>query len=82
MSVNIVFRWFCHFDDDTYVNVDLLLLMLANYRHNEDWYLGRPSLSTKLQITNFEQPGVSGRMNQMNHFNSVNNMNNYVLLTW
>ncbi|KAK3090216.1 hypothetical protein FSP39_010150 [Pinctada imbricata] len=35
--------WFCHVDDDNYLNVDLLLQMLRGYDPSELWYLGRAS---------------------------------------
>lgn len=44
------FRWFCHFDDDNYVNVPRLLKLLDNYNPREDWYLGRPSIPAPLEI--------------------------------
>lgn len=43
-------RWFCHFDDDNYVNVPRLLKLLDNYNPREDWYLGRPSIPAPLEI--------------------------------
>ncbi|KAK1124813.1 hypothetical protein K0M31_006173, partial [Melipona bicolor] len=42
--------WFCHFDDDNYVNVPRLLKLLDNYNPREDWYLGRPSIPAPLEI--------------------------------
>jgi hypothetical protein len=44
------FRWFCHFDDDNYVNVPRLLKVLDNYNPREDWYLGKPSIPAPLEI--------------------------------
>jgi len=44
------FRWFCHFDDDNYVNVPRLLKLLDNYNPREDWYLGKPSIPAPLEI--------------------------------
>ncbi|CAB0034608.1 unnamed protein product, partial [Trichogramma brassicae] len=43
-------QWFCHFDDDNYVNVPRLLKLLDNYNPREDWYLGRPSIPNPLEI--------------------------------
>lgn len=43
-------KWFCHFDDDNYVNVPRLLKLLDNYNPREDWYLGRPSIPAPLEI--------------------------------
>ena len=35
------YQWFCHFDDDVYVNVQQLSNMLQKYDHNEPYYIGR-----------------------------------------
>jgi len=43
-------RWFCHFDDDNYVSVPALLRKLRQFNHNEDWYLGKPSIPEPLEI--------------------------------
>jgi len=43
-------RWFCHFDDDNYVNVPALLRKLRQFDHREDWYLGKPSIPEPLEI--------------------------------
>ncbi|XP_057325172.1 fringe glycosyltransferase [Microplitis mediator] len=43
-------KWFCHFDDDNYVNVPRLLRLLDNYNPRKDWYLGRPSIPAPLEI--------------------------------
>ncbi|XP_018376065.1 PREDICTED: fringe glycosyltransferase [Trachymyrmex cornetzi] len=43
-------KWFCHFDDDNYVNVPRLLKLLDNYNPREDWYLGKPSIPAPLEI--------------------------------
>ncbi|XP_013190010.2 LOW QUALITY PROTEIN: fringe glycosyltransferase [Amyelois transitella] len=47
-------KWFCHFDDDNYVNVPRLVKILQNYNHQEDWYLGRTSVSKPVKI--FKKP--------------------------
>lgn len=41
-------RWFCHFDDDNYVNVKQLTTLLQDYNPQEDWYLGK--ISTNIPI--------------------------------
>ncbi|KRX39406.1 Fringe glycosyltransferase, partial [Trichinella nativa] len=41
-------NWFCHFDDDNYVNVPLLKKLLSKYNPDKDWYLGKPS--TKMPV--------------------------------
>lgn len=43
-------KWFCHFDDDNYVNVPRLVRMLSNYNSQRDWYLGKPSIRAPLEI--------------------------------
>ncbi|CAD7082055.1 unnamed protein product [Hermetia illucens] len=42
--------WFCHFDDDNYVNVPRLVRLLDDYSPTVDWYLGKPSISSPLEI--------------------------------
>ncbi|KAI5638530.1 fringe-like domain-containing protein [Phthorimaea operculella] len=37
-------KWFCHFDDDNYVNVPRLVEVLQGYDYQMDWYLGRKSI--------------------------------------
>lgn len=44
------FRWFCHFDDDNYVNIPKLVELLNNYSPTRDWYLGKPSIASPLEI--------------------------------
>lgn len=43
-------KWWCHFDDDNYVNVPHLLLLLNQYDWRQDWYLGKTSIKTPLEI--------------------------------
>lgn len=43
-------KWFCHFDDDNYVNVPRLVKFLGDYNPREDWYLGKPSIQAPLEI--------------------------------
>ncbi|KXJ81802.1 hypothetical protein RP20_CCG017947 [Aedes albopictus] len=42
--------WWCHFDDDNYVNVPRLVRLLDEYSPTQDWYLGKPSISSPLEI--------------------------------
>lgn len=49
-SLLFIFRWFCHFDDDNYVNVPRLVKLLDEYSPTVDWYLGKPSISSPLEI--------------------------------
>nr|XP_012614793.1 beta-1,3-N-acetylglucosaminyltransferase lunatic fringe isoform X3 [Microcebus murinus] len=44
-------RWFCHVDDDNYVNLRALLQLLASYPHTQDVYIGKPSLDRPIQAT-------------------------------
>lgn len=37
-------RWFCHVDDDNYVNPEALLSVLSAFPQGEDIYVGKPSL--------------------------------------
>lgn len=50
-------RWFCHVDDDTYVNVPKLVTLLQKYNHTKDWYLGKPSLKHPIEIMDRDNPG-------------------------
>ncbi|XP_040001318.1 beta-1,3-N-acetylglucosaminyltransferase lunatic fringe-like [Xiphias gladius] len=44
-------KWFCHVDDDNYVNVGSLLKLLSQYSHTQDVYIGRPSLERPIEAT-------------------------------
>ncbi|KAM8765074.1 beta-1,3-N-acetylglucosaminyltransferase lunatic fringe isoform 1-T1 [Rhynchonycteris naso] len=44
-------KWFCHVDDDNYVNVRALLRLLGSYLHTQDVYIGKPSLDRPIQAT-------------------------------
>ncbi|NWZ05167.1 MFNG acetylglucosaminyltransferase, partial [Agelaius phoeniceus] len=37
--------WFCHLDDDNYLNPVALLKLLSSYAETQDVYLGKPSLN-------------------------------------
>ncbi|XP_014095726.1 fringe glycosyltransferase isoform X2 [Bactrocera oleae] len=43
-------KWFCHFDDDNYVNIPRLVKLLDEYSPSVDWYLGKPSIFSPLEI--------------------------------
>ncbi|XP_073943525.1 fringe glycosyltransferase-like isoform X2 [Choristoneura fumiferana] len=43
-------KWFCHFDDDNYVNVPHLLTVLNRYNYDDYWYLGQTSMDTPTTI--------------------------------
>lgn len=42
-------KWFCHFDDDNYVNVHTLVKTLKKFNPLENVYLGRPSLTKAME---------------------------------
>ncbi|XP_077428230.1 beta-1,3-N-acetylglucosaminyltransferase lunatic fringe-like isoform X2 [Vanacampus margaritifer] len=42
-------KWFCHTDDDNYLNMAALLTLLSQYSHVQDVYIGRPSLEHPLE---------------------------------
>ncbi|KAM9125518.1 beta-1,3-N-acetylglucosaminyltransferase lunatic fringe [Pangshura tecta] len=44
-------KWFCHVDDDNYVNVRTLVKLLSGYPHTQDIYIGKPSLDRPIQAT-------------------------------
>ena len=43
-------RWFCHFDDDNYVNVPSLVRHLQRYDPNTEWYIGKTSIPKPLEL--------------------------------
>lgn len=49
-STLFICRWFCHFDDDNYVNIPKLVELLNSYNPDGDWYLGKPSIASPLEI--------------------------------
>ena len=53
----LIFRWFCHFDDDQYVNVLALEDKLRGLDSSQDWYLGKPSIEKPLEIMDRDSPG-------------------------
>ncbi|XP_052050668.1 LOW QUALITY PROTEIN: beta-1,3-N-acetylglucosaminyltransferase radical fringe [Apodemus sylvaticus] len=50
-------KWFCHVDDDNYVNPKSLLRLLSAFSSNQDIYLGRPSLDHPIEATERVQGG-------------------------
>ncbi|XP_059835571.1 beta-1,3-N-acetylglucosaminyltransferase lunatic fringe isoform X1 [Hypanus sabinus] len=44
-------KWFCHVDDDNYVNTRTLVKLLAQYPHTQDIYIGKPSLDRPIEAT-------------------------------
>ncbi|KAM7419657.1 hypothetical protein PAMA_016648 [Pampus argenteus] len=49
--VNSGKKWFCHVDDDNYLNAGSLLRLLSRYSHTQDVYIGRPSLERPIEAT-------------------------------
>nr|XP_061791529.1 beta-1,3-N-acetylglucosaminyltransferase lunatic fringe-like [Nerophis lumbriciformis] len=43
-------KWFCHVDDDNYLNIFALLRLLSQYSHTSDVYIGRPSIERPLEV--------------------------------
>lgn len=50
-------RWFCHVDDDNYVNPRGLLQLLSSFSPSQDVYLGRPSLDHPIEASERVQGG-------------------------
>ncbi|KAM6957612.1 beta-1,3-N-acetylglucosaminyltransferase lunatic fringe [Aplochiton taeniatus] len=44
-------KWFCHVDDDNYVNMRILVKHLSQYPHTQDMYIGKPSLDRPIEAT-------------------------------
>ncbi|XP_072299128.1 beta-1,3-N-acetylglucosaminyltransferase lunatic fringe [Eucyclogobius newberryi] len=44
-------KWFCHVDDDNYVNMRTLVKHLSQYTHTQDMYIGKPSLDRPIEAT-------------------------------
>ncbi|XP_023685761.1 beta-1,3-N-acetylglucosaminyltransferase lunatic fringe [Paramormyrops kingsleyae] len=44
-------KWFCHVDDDNYVNTRTLVKLLSHYPHTQDIYIGKPSLDRPIEAT-------------------------------
>ncbi|NXS93251.1 MFNG acetylglucosaminyltransferase, partial [Jacana jacana] len=43
--------WFCHLDDDNYLNPRALLKLLSSYSATQDIYLGKPSLNRPIRAS-------------------------------
>ncbi|XP_072128134.1 beta-1,3-N-acetylglucosaminyltransferase lunatic fringe-like [Mobula birostris] len=44
-------RWFCHVDDDNYVNIRALLELLSSFPPTQDVYVGKPSLDRPIEAS-------------------------------
>lgn len=58
-------RWFCHVDDDNYLNVGSLLRLLSQHSHTWDVYIGRPSLERPLEAP--QSPGTPHTVASFTH---------------
>ncbi|XP_077195716.1 beta-1,3-N-acetylglucosaminyltransferase manic fringe [Paroedura picta] len=43
--------WFCHLDDDNYLNPQALLKLLSSYSPDQDVYIGKPSLDRPIRAS-------------------------------
>ncbi|XP_062990660.1 beta-1,3-N-acetylglucosaminyltransferase manic fringe [Elgaria multicarinata webbii] len=43
--------WFCHLDDDNYLNPQALLKLLSSYSQDQDVYIGKPSLNRPIHAS-------------------------------
>uniref|UniRef100_A0ACB8FNH7 Uncharacterized protein n=2 Tax=Sphaerodactylus townsendi TaxID=933632 RepID=A0ACB8FNH7_9SAUR len=43
--------WFCHLDDDNYLNPQALLKLLSSYSPDQDVYIGKPSLNRPIHAS-------------------------------
>ncbi|XP_048820699.1 beta-1,3-N-acetylglucosaminyltransferase radical fringe isoform X1 [Lagopus muta] len=48
-------KWFCHVDDDNYVNPRTLLRLLSAFSPSQDVYVGRPSLDHPIEAADHVQ---------------------------
>ncbi|XP_052016891.1 beta-1,3-N-acetylglucosaminyltransferase manic fringe isoform X4 [Apodemus sylvaticus] len=47
-------RWFCHVDDDNYVNPKALLQLLKTFPQDQDVYVGKPSLNRPIHASELQ----------------------------
>ena len=47
-------RWFCHVDDDNYVNPKALLQLLKTFPQDRDVYVGKPSLNRPIHASELQ----------------------------
>jgi len=52
-------QWWCHFDDDNFVNVVALGNMLEKYDSDKSWYLGKTSTASPLKIMTMDRKNSS-----------------------
>lgn len=77
LTVYLMLRWFCHVDDDNYVNVRALLKQLSQYQHTQDVYIGKPSLDRPIEAT--ERLGDNKMVRRRPLFKNWNSMHNSIL---
>jgi hypothetical protein len=72
-SFSVFSRWFCHFDDDNYVNVPALVEILSGYDVNQDWYLGKTSIPTPMEVVDRRKKNPKvGRRQNVNYTRNTN----------
>ena len=49
-NFDCIFRWWCHFDDDNYVNVVQLARKLQSFDPDQPLYLGKRSTAKPMEI--------------------------------
>jgi len=49
--IEVASKWWCHWDDDNYVNIKQLLALLSKYDWKEPWYIGKLSRPDDIKIT-------------------------------
>ena len=54
----MMYKWFCHFDDDVYVNAVALQKLLSSYNYSGYWYLGRWRVNEKSRLPVPKQASV------------------------
>lgn len=72
-------RWFCHFDDDNYVNVLTLVKTLQSFNPHEDVYLGKPSLLKAMEVI-FRTLIFTAKCYQLKDF--VINNSSWTIILW
>ncbi|OCT62682.1 beta-1,3-N-acetylglucosaminyltransferase radical fringe isoform X1 [Xenopus laevis] len=55
-------KWFCHLDDDNYLNLHALLDLLSTFSHSTDVYVGRPSLDHPVETVDRMKGDGSGSL--------------------
>ena len=57
----IFIRWYCHLDDDMYLNVQNLLQLLDTLDPLSTHYLGKRSINTRIDVRERERRGTEKR---------------------